>query len=272
MFYKNVYMSICQFWFAWLNGFSGQKIYTEAAIQLYNLVFTALPIILCGIYDMDVDASTIYRFPQLYTPCIDNEFFKPTVFWGWLCHGIMESLLCAYLPPMFLHHGNPDSGTFDTFWMSGALTFTCIIVVVNFKMFFIQYRWKFLHILSVLLSILSWIVIAYLVTNLIKIDYDWYKIWPQLLEYQNFWTGLVLICTVIIGKDMYLCGLRRSFDPSPATIVQELVQMEELTGDPVDDGCDLELTMASTFNNPNSSEKPKYYDNTNAKVGPSAML
>ena len=24
MFYKNIFMSICQFWFAWLNGFSGK--------------------------------------------------------------------------------------------------------------------------------------------------------------------------------------------------------------------------------------------------------
>jgi phospholipid-transporting ATPase len=26
MFYKNIFMSICQFWFAWLNGFSGLEI------------------------------------------------------------------------------------------------------------------------------------------------------------------------------------------------------------------------------------------------------
>jgi phospholipid-transporting ATPase len=247
MFYKNIFMSICQFWFAWLNGFSGQKIYTEAAIQLYNLVFTALPIILTGIYDFDVDPSTMYRFPELYIPCIDNEFFKPSVFWGWLAHGILESLLCAYLSPLFLHHGNPDTGTFDTFWMSGALTFTCIIVIVNLKMFFIQYRWKSLHVASILMSIASWVVIAYIVTNIIWVDYDWFQIWAVLLTYRNFWIGLLLICTIVVGKDLYLCGLKRSFDPTSAIIVQELVEMQELSGDETGEGNDLELTLASSF-------------------------
>ena len=261
MFYKNIFMSICQFWFAWLNGFSGQKIYTEAAIQLYNLVFSALPIILAGIYDYDIDPSTVYSFPELYISGIDNDYFKPSVFWGWVAHAILESLLCAYLSPLFLHHGNPDTGTFDTFWMSGALTFTCIIVIVNMKMCFIQYRWKSLHFFALILSIMSWVVIAYLVTNWIWLDYDWYQIWPQLLNYKNFWIGLLLICTVVVGKDVYLCGLRRSFDPSPAIIVQELVESQKVGADD-SEGDDMELMMASNFKSEavnNNEQVPTLY-------------
>ena len=94
MFYKNILMSIAQFWFAWLNGFSGklaiyflilvnilkstlgQKIYTEAGIQLFNLMFTSIPILLHGIYDMDVHRAAAYKFPQLYTSCMKNESFS----------------------------------------------------------------------------------------------------------------------------------------------------------------------------------------------------
>ena len=75
MFYKNILMSIAQFWFAWLNGFSGQKIYTEAGIQLYNLMFTSIPILLHGIYDMDVHRAAAYKFPELYSAGIKNENF-----------------------------------------------------------------------------------------------------------------------------------------------------------------------------------------------------
>jgi magnesium-transporting ATPase (P-type) len=95
MFYKNIFMSICQFWFAWLNGFSGsetiilscvtstllslsagQKIYTEGGIQLYNLAFTSIPILLSGIYDMDVPAAAVIRHPELYKLCIQNAYFS----------------------------------------------------------------------------------------------------------------------------------------------------------------------------------------------------
>lgn len=79
MFYKNVFMAICPFWFAWLNGFSGQKIYTEAGIQLYNVVFTSLPIVFMGCYDMDVPWIALDSHPQLYMACIESQCFKVSV-------------------------------------------------------------------------------------------------------------------------------------------------------------------------------------------------
>ena len=133
MFYKNIFMSISQFWFAWLNGFSGQKIYTEGGIQLFNLIFTSFPILLLGVYDMDVEPKAVYENPQLYEGCIRNENFKPMVFWGWMIHAILESLVVAFTPPLFLTNADPSTGTYDTFWQSGALTFTAVIVIVNLK-------------------------------------------------------------------------------------------------------------------------------------------
>jgi phospholipid-transporting ATPase len=43
MFYKNVLMSTCQFWFNFQDGFSGQKYFTEAAIQLFNVCKLSFP-------------------------------------------------------------------------------------------------------------------------------------------------------------------------------------------------------------------------------------
>lgn len=74
MFYKNVFMSMAQWWFNFFNGFSGTKYYIESGIQLFNLTLTGLPIILYAIYDRDL-ISYIYRYPQLYTAGINNENF-----------------------------------------------------------------------------------------------------------------------------------------------------------------------------------------------------
>ena len=40
--------------------------YTEAAIQFYNLFYTSLPIILLGVYDIDIRYEIVNKFPQLY--------------------------------------------------------------------------------------------------------------------------------------------------------------------------------------------------------------
>jgi magnesium-transporting ATPase (P-type) len=50
-------MSIAQFWYAFFNGFSGQKYYTEGGIQMFNLLFTNFPILLLSIYDTDINYS-----------------------------------------------------------------------------------------------------------------------------------------------------------------------------------------------------------------------
>lgn len=76
MFYKNIYMSMGQFWFNFNNAFSGQKYYTEGAIQMFNLLYTSLPILLFGIYDMDITPKQVYNNPSIYKGGIDNEYFK----------------------------------------------------------------------------------------------------------------------------------------------------------------------------------------------------
>jgi phospholipid-transporting ATPase len=80
MFYKNIMMSMGQFWFNFNNGFSGQKYYTEVAIQLFNLIYSAFPILLLGIYDKDLDPEYLYKYPQLYKAVVQYEFFNVSYF------------------------------------------------------------------------------------------------------------------------------------------------------------------------------------------------
>lgn len=221
MFYKNIFMSICQFWFAWLNGFSGQKIYTEGGIQLYNLAFTSIPILLSGIYDMDVPFHAVLKYPELYGQCVRNSYFSSYVFWSWIGHAVGESLICAYFPPLFLENSDPRSGTFNTFWESGAMTFTVVVIIVNLKMVFIQTKWMSLSLLILFLSVLSWFACAYLVTSFEIVDYEWYQVWSRLMHNGNFWLGSLVIVVFIIGKDLYICGIQRSLRPNSSQIIQE---------------------------------------------------
>lgn len=111
MFYKNILMSMGMFWFNFNCGFSGQKYYTEGAIQLYNLAYTSIPIILYAIKDIDVSRETVFHFPQLYQATVNSEYFTVrNAFMCWLFTGCLFStssstssrLLCfghGSLPP-----------------------------------------------------------------------------------------------------------------------------------------------------------------------------
>lgn len=95
MFYKNILMSMGQFWFNFNNGFSGQKYYTEGAIQLFNLIYSAFPILLLGIYDKDINPELLYRYPQLYQAVVNYEFFNVSIV-------LVDSFICFFYKLIFI--------------------------------------------------------------------------------------------------------------------------------------------------------------------------
>jgi len=56
-FYKNLTFTLTQFWFTFRTGFSGQRFYDDWYQSLYNVIFTALPVIVVGLFEKDVSAS-----------------------------------------------------------------------------------------------------------------------------------------------------------------------------------------------------------------------
>lgn len=62
-----------------VNGYSGQKFYTEGAIQMYNILFTMGPILFLGCFDRDVTVEDTQRFPGLYVLGINDVFFNAKV-------------------------------------------------------------------------------------------------------------------------------------------------------------------------------------------------
>jgi phospholipid-transporting ATPase len=50
-FYKNLTFTLTQFWFTFQTGFSGQRFYDDWFQSLFNVIFTALPVIAVGLFD-----------------------------------------------------------------------------------------------------------------------------------------------------------------------------------------------------------------------------
>jgi phospholipid-translocating ATPase/phospholipid-transporting ATPase len=135
IFYKNIMMSLCMFWFNFNCGFSGQKYFTEGAIQMFNLIFTSLPILAYAAADKDMSVGLVYKFPAIYKACIDGVYFTSSLFWRWVVTGILESVVISVLSLYFLDNASPgvNGGTSVGFWGSGALAYTIIVFVVNLK-------------------------------------------------------------------------------------------------------------------------------------------
>lgn len=221
VFYKNIMGSICMFWFNSYNGFSGQKLFTETAIQMFNLIFTSIPILLYGVYDRDIPIELVRKFPHVYTEGKDNKFFNTKLFWSWMITALWQSIVLCIVPFQFLvNQGN--NGDDESFWGPGALGYTALIFTVNYKLFSFQSIWHWGQYAVLFLSIGLWFAFAYAINQSIALSiYDWYHVFDQVLAHGAFWAGLVWIVVFFQLFETTFHGFLRAYYPTNDHILQE---------------------------------------------------
>lgn len=226
MFYKNIFMSATMFWYNIYNGFSGLKFFTEGAIQFYNLFYTAAPIIMYSTYDQDLHSETVVQHPQLYKLCLSNFYFSDFYVWSWITNAMIESVFCSILPVYLLQNYDYRSGVFASHMELGALVFSVVIIVVNMKMFAIQRNWYVSSLVTILISLALWILIALGVSSVWQVDYNFYKVWNRLLKSGVFWLSIFLLVIAVAVKDLFLASISRVFHYQNFHILQEMEQFD----------------------------------------------
>ncbi len=53
--YKSIIFTVPRIMFSFYNGYSGQPIYDDFYIALYNIVFTSLPLLIRALFEQDVN-------------------------------------------------------------------------------------------------------------------------------------------------------------------------------------------------------------------------
>jgi hypothetical protein len=64
--YKNLYFGITIFWYNALTVFSGQLIFNDFYMSLFNVVFTSLTPLAIGAFDQDIERASSLKYPALY--------------------------------------------------------------------------------------------------------------------------------------------------------------------------------------------------------------
>lgn len=54
MFYKNSALVLAQYWYGFLGGSTGSKLYWELGTQVYNVLYTGLPVLVLAVLDQDL--------------------------------------------------------------------------------------------------------------------------------------------------------------------------------------------------------------------------
>ena len=140
-FYKNFVFSIVQFVYGFCCMGSGQTIIDDWFITFYNLVFTALPLVVQAITDFDLlesDNKLIYKFmPFLYKESREiYPVFNLFKFVFSLTKGFVSAFVIFYVV-CYCDLGSEINkrGDYGTLWYMSFKTYTCIIISVNMTLF-----------------------------------------------------------------------------------------------------------------------------------------
>ncbi|CAN1311225.1 Phospholipid-transporting ATPase 3 [Linum perenne] len=218
-FYKNLTFTLTQFWFTFHTGFSGQRFYDDWFQSLYNVIFTALPVIIVGLFDKDVSSTLSKKYPQLYKEGIRNMFFKWRVVWTWAFFSVYQSLIFYTFVTLSGASGKNSSGRMFGLWDVSTMAFTCVVITVNLRLLMMCNSITRWHYISVGGSILAWFVFI-LIYSLLR-ENVLYVIYVLMSTYYFYLTVILVPIVALLGDFIYQ-GVERWFFPYDYQVVQEI--------------------------------------------------
>ncbi|XP_056232337.1 phospholipid-transporting ATPase ID isoform X1 [Seriola aureovittata] len=161
-FYKNFTFTFVHFWYAFFCGFSAQTVYDEWFITLYNLVYTALPVLGMSLFDQDVNCKYSFQHPQLYIPGQLNLYFSKTAFFKCALHSCYSSLVLFFIPYAAMQDTVRDDGKDVADYQSFALlTQTCLLFAVSIQLGFEMSYWTAVNTFFVLGSLAMYFAVTF---------------------------------------------------------------------------------------------------------------
>ncbi|XP_029295370.1 phospholipid-transporting ATPase ID-like isoform X2 [Cottoperca gobio] len=161
-FYKNFTFTFVHFWYAFFCGFSAQTVYDEWFITLYNLVYTALPVLGMSLFDQDVNDVWSFQHPQLYVPGQLNLYFSKKAFFKCALHSCYSSLVLFFIPYAAMHDTVRDDGKDVADYQSFALlTQTCLLFAVTIQLGLEMSYWTAVNTFFVLGSLAMYFAVTF---------------------------------------------------------------------------------------------------------------
>ncbi|KAF3783123.1 putative phospholipid-transporting ATPase 5 [Nymphaea thermarum] len=156
-FYKNIAFGLTIFYFEAFTGFSGQSVYDDWYMLLFNVILTSLPVISLGVFEQDVPSEVCLQFPALYQQGPKNLFFDWYRIIGWMVNGLYSSLIIFFITVFILGpQAFRDGGGTADMAAVGAIMFTCIIWAVNCQIALTMSHFTWIQHLFVWGSICTW--------------------------------------------------------------------------------------------------------------------
>ncbi|KAJ3215202.1 Phospholipid-transporting ATPase IA [Clydaea vesicula] len=212
-FYKSVTCYMCQLFFQNWAAWSGTSLFEPWTLSVYNILFSSLPVLVVGMFEKDLNISTLLNVPELYRSGQVNHYYNIPLFIRWVCQGLIHAAI-AVIVPFYCYNGglayilngtflsNRSFGSANNFLQQiffsdatgkfsesslisiGTVSYTLVILLVTMKISFLEsHNWTIFTFLAAFFSIGGW----WLFQAIYSI------VWPYLGEFGYDSLGLIFV-------------------------------------------------------------------------------
>ncbi|KAJ0016643.1 hypothetical protein Pint_11592 [Pistacia integerrima] len=236
--YKNIAFGLTLFYYELYTSFSGEVLYDDWYMVMFNVMLTSLPVISLGVFEQDVSSdlclqlltanllhSAMQQFPALYRQGQKNVYFSWSRIIGWILNGVVASLV-IFLSNIYILSPTAfrENGQVSDIAHLGAITYTCIIWTVNCQMALVITHFTWIQHLFIWGSILLWYTFLFLYGALPP-DYS-HRTFHLLLEAVGpaplYWMVTLLVVIVSLLPYFLHIAIQRSFFPMDDHVIQEM--------------------------------------------------
>lgn len=225
-FYKNIALYMTQFWFVFVNAFSGQLIAELWTLTFYNVIFTVLPPFVLGVFDQFISARLLDKYPLLYKLGQSRRFFNVTIFWGWILNGFYH-LGIIFFCSLFIYHYMDAVGTgmLSNNWLWGVAVYTTSTLCALGKAALVTNIWTKFTVAAIPGSFLLWLGIfpAYAtIAPMINVSKEYRGVLRVTYPTLTFWAMVFGVATLCLLRDLAWKYLKRRVSPELYHYVQEI--------------------------------------------------
>lgn len=224
-FYKNIAFGLTLFYFEAFTAFSGQSVYDDWYMILFNVILTSLPVISLGVFEQDVSSEVCLQFPALYQQGPKNLFFDWTRIIGWMVNGLYSSLIIFFLNiAIMCDQAFRAEGQTADMAAVGTTMFSCIVCTVNCQIALIMSHFTWIQHVFVWGSIATWFLFLFLY-GLLSPAYsgDAYQILVEALgPAPIYWCSILLVTIACNLPYLAYMSFQRSLNPLDHHIIQEI--------------------------------------------------
>ena len=141
--------------------FSSQSVYDSLFLTLYNVIYTALPILVLSLTEKPYPDAKLMKEPHLYGKIADNKAYSWKYFCLWMLLAVYHSAI-VYVFCYLIWNSNPVifTGRPQTvnLYCFGTIMIHNVVIVANLKLLIETVHKTYAFILSIALSIFGFMI------------------------------------------------------------------------------------------------------------------